>query len=212
MYRFCKRAFDIFFASLGLMLFSPLMIFVALLIRLDSPGPVFYRGIRVGLKGKKFKIFKFRTMVENAEKIGGPSTALNDPRLTKIGRFLRKYKLDELPQLINIILGTMSFVGPRPQVEKYTNLYNEEEKTMLSVKPGITDYASIKFINQDQILGDESVDTKYLLAIEPEKNNLRMQYAKEQSFLVDLKILFITFVQILRIRSIRNTKDEVSPI
>lgn len=212
MYRFCKRAFDIFFASLGLMLFSPLMIFVAFLIRLDSPGPVFYRGIRVGLKGKKFKIFKFRTMVENAEKIGGPSTALNDPRLTKIGRFLRKYKLDELPQLINIILGTMSFVGPRPQVEKYTNLYNEEEKTMLSVKPGITDYASIKFINQDQILGDESVDTKYLLAIEPEKNILRMQYAKEQSFLVDFKILFITFVQILRIRSIRNTKDEVSPI
>ena len=207
MYRFCKRAFDIFFASLGLMLFSPLMIFVALLIRLDSPGPVFYRGIRVGLNGKKFKIFKFRTMVENAEKIGGLSTALNDPRLTKIGRFLRKYKLDELPQLINIIIGTMSFVGPRPQVEKYTNLYNEEEKTMLSVKPGITDYASIKFINQDQILGDESVDTKYLLEIEPEKNNLRIQYAKEQSFLIDLKILFITFVQILRIRSIRNTKD-----
>ena len=207
MYRFCKRAFDIFFASLGLMLLSPLMIFVALLIRLDSPGPVFYRGIRVGLNGKKFKIFKFRTMVENAEKIGGLSTALNDPRLTKIGRFLRKYKLDELPQLINIIIGTMSFVGPRPQVEKYTNLYNEEEKTMLSVKPGITDYASIKFINQDQILGDESVDTKYLLEIEPEKNNLRMQYAKEQSFLIDLKILFITFVQILRIRSIRNTKD-----
>ena len=101
----------------------------------------------------------------------------------------------------------MSFVGPRPQVEKYTNLYNEEEKTMLSVKPGITDYASIKFINQDQILGDESVDTKYLLEIEPEKNNLRIQYAKEQSFLIDLKILFITFVQILRIRSIRNTKD-----
>ena len=196
-----------FFASLGLMLFSPLMIFVALLIRLDSPGPVFYLGIRVGLNGKKFKIFKFRTMVENAEKIGGLSTALNDPRLTKIGRFLRKYKLDELPQLINIIIGTMSFVGPRPQVEKYTNLYNEEEKTMLSVKPGITDYASIKFINQDQILGDESVDTKYLLEIEPEKNNLRIQYAKEQSFLIDLKILFITFVQILRIRSIRNTKD-----
>ena len=194
-----------FFASLGLMLFSPLMIFVALLIRLDSPGPVFYLGIRVGLNGKKFKIFKFRTMVENAEKIGGLSTALNDTRLTKIGRFLRKYKLDELPQLINIIIGTMSFVGPRPQVEKYTNLYNEEEKTMLSVKPGITDYASIKFINQDQILGDESVDTKYLLEIEPEKNNLRMQYAKEQSFLIDLKILFITFVQILRIRSIRNT-------
>lgn len=207
MYRFCKRAFDIFFALLGLILFSPFMIFVAFFIKCDSSGPVFYRGTRVGLHGEKFKIFKFRTMVENAEKTGGPSTALNDPRLTKVGRFLRKYKLDELPQLINIILGTMSFVGPRPQVEKYTDMYHEKEKIILDVKPGITDYASIKFINLDQILSDEGVDEKYLREIEPEKNKLRIRYATECSFLVDLHILLMTFVQLLRLRSIWNTKD-----
>lgn len=207
MYRFCKRAFDIFFALLGLILFSPFILFVALLIRFDSSGPVFYRGIRVGLKGKKFKIFKFRTMIENAEKIGGPSTALNDPRMTKIGRFLRKYKLDELPQLINIIIGTMSFVGPRPQVEKYTDMYRKREKIILDVKPGITDYASVKFINLDQILSDEGVDEKYLREIEPEKNKLRIQYAMKCSFLVDLHILLMTFLQLLRIRSIWNTRN-----
>ena len=192
---------------MGLMLFSLFMIFVAFLIKLNSSGPVFYRGTRVGLHGKKFKIFKFRTMVENAETIGGPSTALNDPRVTKIGRFLRRYKLDELPQLINIILGTMSFVGPRPQVEKYTDMYHEKEKIILNVKPGITDYASIKFINLDQILSDEGVDEKYLREIEPEKNKLRIRYAMECSFLVDLHILLMTFVQLLRLRSIWNTKD-----
>ena len=207
MYRFCKRAFDIFFALLGLILFSPFILFVALLIRFDSSGPVFYRGIRVGLKGKKFKIFKFRTMIENAEKIGGPSTALNDPRMTKIGRFLRKYKLDELPQLINIIIGTMSFVGPRPQVEQYTDMYRKREKIILDVKPGITDYASVKFINLDQILSDEGVDEKYLREIEPEKNKLRIQYAMKCSFLVDLHILLMTFLQLLRIRSIWNTRN-----
>ncbi len=207
MYRFCKRAFDIFFALLGLILFSPFIIFIALLIKLDSSGPVFYRGIRVGLKGKKFKIFKFRTMIENAEKIGGPSTALNDPRMTKIGRFLRKYKLDELPQLINIIIGTMSFVGPRPQVEQYTDMYRKREKIILDVKPGITDYASVKFINLDQILSDEGVDEKYLREIEPEKNKLRIQYAMKCSFLVDLHILLMTFLQLLRIRSIWNTRN-----
>ena len=207
MYRFCKRAFDIFFALLGLILFSPFILFVALLIRFDSSGPVFYRGIRVGLKGRKFKIYKFRTMIENAENIGGPSTALNDPRLTKIGRFLRKYKLDELPQLINIILGTMSFVGPRPQVKQYTDMYQKREKVILDVKPGITDYASIKFINLDQILSDEGVDEKYMRDIEPEKNKLRIQYVMECSFLVDLHILLMTFLQLLRIRSIWNTRN-----
>ena len=207
MYRFCKRAFDICFALVGLMLFSLFMIFVAFLIKLNSSGPVFYRGTRVGLHGKKFKIFKFRTMVENAETIGGPSTALNDPRVTKIGRFLRRYKLDELPQLINIILGTMSFVGPRPQVEKYTDMYQGREKIILDVKPGITDYASIKFINQEQILGEESVDEKYLREIEPEKNKLRIQYAMKHSFLIDLHILLMTFVRLLRIRSIWNIKN-----
>lgn len=146
-------------------------------------------------------------MVPDAEKIGGPSTALNDPRVTLIGRFLRKYKLDEIPQLINILKGEMSFVGPRPQVEKYTRLYTDEEKIILSVKPGLTDYASIRFINLDAVLGNENVDEKYLRTVEPEKNRLRIQYARDPSFLKDMKILFFTLVQMFRIRSLWNIRS-----
>jgi lipopolysaccharide/colanic/teichoic acid biosynthesis glycosyltransferase len=144
-------------------------------------------------------------MVAGAERIGGPSTAFNDPRLTKIGMFFRKYKLDELPQLINILKGEMSLVGPRPQVEQYTKLYNEDEKIILSVKPGLTDYASIRFVNLDKILGDNQVDEKYLKEIEPEKNKLRIKYVKEQSFLTDVKILFKTVCMLLKIKSLWNT-------
>jgi lipopolysaccharide/colanic/teichoic acid biosynthesis glycosyltransferase len=143
-------------------------------------------------------------MVPDAEKMGGLSTALNDPRLTKIGAFLRKYKIDELPQLINVLIGDMSIVGPRPQFEKYTKLYNDEEKIILMVKPGITDYASIRFINLDKILGDEKVDEKYLREIEPEKNRLRIKYAREHSFWVDCRIIVLTMLQMLRIRSVWN--------
>ena len=159
------------------------------------------------MNGKPFRIFKFRTMVERGEKIGGPSTSLNDPRLTRTGRFIRKYKIDEFPQLINILLGQMSFVGPRPQVEEYTRLYNEDEKIILSVRPGLTDYASIRFITLDKILGDVRVDEKYLSEIEPEKNRLRIKYVKEQSMLTDLKIIFLTIAALLRINSLWNTGD-----
>jgi len=146
-------------------------------------------------------------MVVNAEKVGGPSTALNDPRLTKIGKFLRKYKFDELPQLINILLGEMSFVGPRPQVEQYTRLYNEEEKIILSVRPGLTDYASIKFVNLDEILGDGEVDEKYFRQVEPEKNKLRIRYVKECSLWVDLKIIVQTLISLSKTRSLWNTQN-----
>ncbi len=152
-------------------------------------------------------MLKFRTMVPEAEKIGGPSTALNDPRVTSIGRCLRKYKLDELPQLINVFRGEMSIVGPRPQVEQYTRLYTEEEKIILSVKPGLTDFASIRFINLDALLGEENVDEKYLRTVEPEKTRLRMEYAKNPSFGKDMKILFLTFLQMFRIRSLWNIKN-----
>ena len=202
-----KRLFDITSCLLSFPFLLPFFAITAIVIKLDSHGPVFYRGWRTGLWGKPFRIFKFRTMVVDAEKIGGPSTALNDPRLTKIGKFLRKYKIDELPQLINILNGEMSLVGPRPQVEVYTKLYNNDEKIILSVKPGLTDYASIEFIDLDKILGDEQVDKKYLKEVEPRKNKLRMKYAKESSFLVDVKILFMTLMQMLRINSIWNTKD-----
>lgn len=202
-----KRLFDITACLIAFPFLLPFFAIIAISIKFNSPGPVFYRGWRTGLGGKPFRIFKFRTMVIDAEMIGGPSTALNDSRLTRIGKFLRKYKIDELPQFINILRGEMSFVGPRPQVEKYTKLYNDEEQIILSVKPGLTDYASIEFINLDKILGDEQVDKKYLREIEPQKNKLRMKYAKESSFLVDMKILFMTLIQMLRINSIWNTKD-----
>jgi lipopolysaccharide/colanic/teichoic acid biosynthesis glycosyltransferase len=194
-----KRLFDVIFSLFGLIITFPILGTIVLLIKLDSKGPVFYRGTRIGKNGKPFKIFKFRTMVPNAEKAGGPSTALNDPRLTKIGKLLRTYKLDELPQLINILKGEMSFVGPRPQVKKYVQLYNEEEKIILTVRPGMTDYATIRYIYLDKVLGDRDVDELYLKKIEPEKNKLRIKYAKHHSPSADVKIIFQTILAIIKI-------------
>ena len=194
-----KRLFDIIFSLFGLILVSFLLLVIAFLIKRESPGPAFYRGERIGKDGKSFKIFKFRTMVPEAEKLGGPSTALNDPRLTKIGKFLRTYKLDELPQLINILKGEMSFVGPRPQVKEYVQLYNEEEKIILTVRPGMTDYATIRYIYLDKVLGNRDVDELYRKKIEPEKNKLRIKYAKHHSLLADVKIIFQTILAIIKI-------------
>jgi len=194
-----KRTFDLIVAGLAVVLLAPIMAAIALLLRIYSPGPLLYKGTRIGLHGKPFGIYKFRTMVTNAELIGGPSTALNDPRLTPIGKFLRKYKLDELPQLFNILKGEMSFVGPRPQVEVYTSLYSPEERLMLSVKPGLTDFASIHFINQDAVLGDSNVDEKYLKEVEPVKNALRMKYVRESCFSVDMKILLKTLIHLFKL-------------
>ena len=202
-----KCLFDIIFSLLGLVVFFPLVLIISLAIKLDSEGPAFYCGERVGRFGKIFRIFKFRTMVENAEKVGGPSSALNDPRFTKIGKILRKYKLDELPQLINILKGEMSIVGPRPQVEEYTSKYEGEEKMILSVRPGLTDYASIEFINLDKILGDENVDEKYRKEVEPRKNELRLKYVREKSFWTDIKIIFWTIVKFFELRKLWNIKD-----
>ena len=199
-----KRCFDVLVSLIALIVLSPVLVFLALIIKCESRGPIFYRGIRSGLNGTPFRILKFRTMVPDAEKIGGPSTGLNDARLTRTGAFLRKYKLDELPQFINVLSGTMSIVGPRPQVEQYTKLYNDEEKVILSVKPGITDYASLHFINLDQLLGDHNVDDRYRQEIEPVKNRLRIKYATEQSFLVDCKIILHTILRVLKIESAWN--------
>lgn len=199
-----KRLFDIVFSLICLAILWPIMTVVALAVFFVSPGQVFYRGERSGKDGKVFKIFKFRTMVLNAEKIGGPSTADNDPRNIRIGRFLRKYKLDEMPQLFNVLCGEMSIVGPRPQVKRYTDLYRGEEKIILAVKPGMTDYASIAFINLDQILGNENVDKLYMEKIEPEKNKLRIKYAKESSFFTDIKIIWLTFVEIIKVVFLRK--------
>lgn len=197
-----KRIFDILFSLTDIVLLSPVFLIVLFLIKKEDGGPVFYRGLRIGRLGKPFRIYKFRTMVVNADKMGGSSTADDDPRVTKIGKFLRKYKLDELPQLINVLRGEMSFVGPRPQVPWAVMLYNDEERRLLlGLKPGITDYASIKFHNEGEILkGSINPDKDYWEKIHPEKMKLSMTYPKIMSLKTDLEILFWTFLRIIRRR------------
>jgi lipopolysaccharide/colanic/teichoic acid biosynthesis glycosyltransferase len=189
-----KRIFDLVFSLIGLLLLGPLFLIVAVLIKREDGGPVFYRGERVGRCGIPFKIFKFRTMLVNADKIGASSTAEDDPRVTRVGKILRKYKLDELPQLINVLKGDMSFVGPRPQVRWAVDLYTDEEKKwLLNLRPGITDYASIKFHNEAQILkGSLNPDRDYMEKIHPEKMRLSIEYAKNVSLKMDFIILIKT--------------------
>ncbi len=195
---FMKRLFDIIFSVVALVFLAPLFILIAILIKIGSPGGVFYRGIRVGRNGKLFRIFKFRTMVVDAEQKGGYSTSYNDHRLTSIGSFLRRYKIDELPQFINVFLGQMSIVGPRPQVKFYTDKYGPKELPILSVKPGITDFASLKFYNLAQTLGEgKDVDDKYSLEVEPIKNELRLEYVRKQGFKTDMTIITKTVARIL---------------
>lgn len=195
-----KRLFDIVLSFVGILALSPLFLLVAILIKKEDAGPVFYRGLRVGSYGKPFKIFKFRTMVVGAEKLGGSSTPDDDLRITKIGKFLRKYKMDELPQLINVLKGEMSLVGPRPQVAWAVQLYsNEEKEILLSIKPGMTDHASIKFLNEGEILrGSEDPDKDYMEKIHSEKVRLSIEYAKNMSLKTDFKILFKTFLSIVK--------------
>ncbi len=193
-----KSLFDILFSALGLIVMFPFLISSTIAIKLNSKGPVFYRGKRIGRYGKPFKIFKFRTMVVNAEKLGGPSTADDDPRITKIGKFLRKYKLDELPQLINVLKGEMSFVGPRPEVQHYVDMFTEEEKAILSVRPGITDWASLWNPDEGAILkGSKDPEKAYMEKIRPEKLKLQLKYVREGSFRIDLRIILLTLKTIM---------------
>ncbi len=196
---FAKRAFDLIFSSLGLLVLSPLLLTIALWTKLDSPGPVFYKGRRVGRGGEPFSMYKFRTMVLNADKLGGSSTPDDDPRITSVGRMLRRYKLDEVPQLINVFKGEMSFVGPRPQVQWAVDLYTPEERQVLNVKPGITDYASLRFPNEGEILkGSLDPDRDYMEKIHPEKMRLSLEYIKTCSFSADIAIILKTIAAILR--------------
>jgi len=189
-----KRIFDFLVSLFGLIIFSPLFLIIAVLIKLDSEGPVFYRGERVGKDGKPFKIFKFRTMVKDAEKLGGPSTSADDPRLTKLGKVLRKYKVDELPQLINVLKGEMSLVGPRPEVPSEVETYNEEtKKIILSVKPGMTDLATLANLHEEEILkGSEDPHQTYRKLLKPQKLKLAVEYVKKRSFWLDLVIILKT--------------------
>ena len=182
---------------MGLICLLPVFVGFAVAIKLDSNGPVFYRGVRVGRGGMQFRIFKFRTMSANAERTGGSSTPDDDPRVTQIGRFLRKYKLDELPQLFNVIQGEMSLVGPRPQVVWAVERYSNEEKGVLNVKPGITDYASLRFPNEGEILaGSSDPDRTYFEKIHPEKMRLSLEYVRCQSLWVDCTILGQTLLTV----------------
>lgn len=188
-----KRTFDLIASTVALFILSPLLAAVAIAIKLDSPGPVFYRGVRGARGGGEFRIFKFRTMVVNADKIGGPSTSEDDPRVTRLGAFLRRFKIDELPQFMNVLVGDMSLVGPRPEVISEVANYTPEERRLLEVRPGITDWASIKFRNEGEILrGAPDPHRAYLEKIRPEKIRLGLEYVDNHSFWTDLKIIFRT--------------------
>jgi hypothetical protein len=189
-----KRAFDIVMASVGLAAILPLLAALAIWIKLDSEGPVFYGGLRAGRFGRPFRIFKLRTMVENADQMGGAETAADDPRITRAGRFLRQYKLDELPQLMNVVRGEMSLVGPRPEVLEEVAQYTDQEREVLRVRPGITDWASLKFHHEGEILrGSSDPHRAYHEKICPEKMRLQIQYVQRNSLLADIMIIFRTF-------------------
>jgi len=193
-----KRIFDFVLATIFLILLAPIFIFIAIRIKLDSKGSVFYKQVRVGLNGKDFGIYKFRTMFVGADKKGLLTVGGNDARITKPGIFLRKYKLDELPQLINVFFGDMSIVGPRPEVRKYVDLYSKEQLLVLSVKPGITDYASIEYSRENEILAKATdPEATYINEIMPDKLALNLKYIREQSFVIDIKIILQTLVKIV---------------
>jgi len=191
-----KRIFDFICSTLGLIVLSPILIAIAIKIKIGSDGPVFFKQIRVGEKNKEFEILKFRTMVVDAEKLGRQITVGNDSRITKIGAFLRKYKLDELPQLINVFKGNMSLVGPRPEVPRYVKMYNEEQRKVLEVKPGITDLASIRYRDENDLLGEaENPDDFYINTIMPDKLTLNLEYINNNNVFFDIYIILKTIIK-----------------
>lgn len=196
--RVIKRALDVLISGIALLILWPLFLILAVLIALEDGFPVFYRAERGGYRNQTFRICKFRSMVRNADKIGGGTTALHDPRITRIGNILRKTKLDELPQIAQVFTGKLSLIGPRPELLRYTDAYEGEEKDILKVRPGITDYSSIEFINLDEIVGGENADEMYEKYVLKRKNALRVKYAHTVSFAVDAAILFRTLGAVLK--------------
>ena len=193
-----KRLFDIVASGCGLLVLSPVLLIVAIWIKLDSHGPVFYRQVRVGYKNKDFQIFKFRSMRIGSDKGSLVTIGGRDPRITRSGYFIRKYKLDELPQLINVFIGDMSLVGPRPEVRHYVDYWTPEQMHVLDVRPGITDPASIKFRNENELMGmAEDPEDYYINVIMQEKIRLYLEYVENASFLYDLKLIFKTFKVII---------------
>ena len=183
--RIIKRIFGFALSLIVSIVVTPILLVIGAFIAVEDGFPILYTPLRGGYRGKPFHIFKLRTMYKGADKMGG-TTALNDPRITNTGRILRKLKLDELPQVYNVLLGTMSFVGPRPELLRYTDAYEGEEKLILEVRPGITDFSSIEFISLDEIVGAENADEMYEKYVLQRKNQLRIRYAREVSFRTDV--------------------------
>lgn len=193
-----KRAFDLLFAFVGLVVLLPLLVGIAAWLKCSEGGPVLYGQVRVGRFGKAFRIWKFRSMVVNADKVGLEVTRDHDPRITRAGRFLRKTKLDELPQLWNVLLGQMSFVGPRPEVPKYVALYTPQQREVLRLKPGITDVASIEFRDEESLLqGAADVESFYVQYCLPRKIELNQQYARKANLLNDIRVILRTFAAVV---------------
>lgn len=196
--RFVKRVLDFLMALFAIIILCPFYLIIALAVVIETGFPVLYRAERGGFRGKTFKICKFRTMVKNADKIGGGTTALNDSRITRVGNFLRKTKLDETANLFNILKGEMSFIGPRPELLRYTDAYEGDEKYIFQVRPGITDYSSIEFINLDEIVGGENADEMYEKYVLKKKNQLRIKYAATVSFRTDIYLFFKTIGSVIK--------------
>jgi len=194
-----KRLMDVVISGGALLVLWPVLLLIALAIKIDDPGPVFYRQVRVGKNGKEFRIYKFRTMVVDADKKGLQITVGRDNRITRMGAFLRRTKLDELAQLLNVFTGEMSFVGPRPEVPKYVNLYTPYQRQVLLVQPGITDYASIAYRNENDLLeGAEDPEKMYIETIMPDKIELNMKYLHEISPLADIRLIFSTIIAVIK--------------
>ena len=194
--RFIKRILDFTISGIALLILWPFYLIISIFIAVEDGFPVFYRAERGGYKGCSFRICKFRSMVKNADKIGGGTTAFRDPRITKIGNVLRKTKLDEIPQLGQVFLGKMSLIGPRPELLKYYNQYDGEDLDILQVRPGITDFSSVEFINLDEIVGVDNADEMYENYVLRKKNALRVKYAHTVSFKTDVYILFNTLAAV----------------
>lgn len=193
-----KRTFDILFSVLVLILLFPLFIVITLSVKFSSQGPILFKQQRVGLNGKPFFILKFRTMFTGSDKTGLLTVGERDNRVTRVGFALRKYKLDELPQFINVLLGEMSIVGPRPEVQKYVDLYSDEQRNVLTLKPGITDYASIKYSDESRLLAlAANPEKEYITNIMPAKLKLNLEYVKNKKFTTDVKIIYATLAKIM---------------
>ncbi len=191
-----KRLFDFVFSSIGLIIFSPLLLIISIAIKFSSKGKILFKQKRIGIGYKEFTIYKFRTMYENSG--GIQLTTKSDNRVTSVGKFLRKSKLDELPQLINVLFGDMSFVGPRPEVKRYADKYKENEKEVFKLKPGITDYASIRFINENELLERKTDPEKYYLdEIVPKKVKINLDYAKDATVLKDIVVILKTIFRVV---------------